>query len=124
MSTVAAPPNPLHTAMRMLLRSIDAAEWTVVEALFHPQAEYEVSGHLPLRGREAIMNYYRNVRPIRKGEHLVEGMAVEGTHGTCWGRFNATQKDGVEISVLFADIMTFEERKIRKRRVYYCMPSR
>lgn len=117
-----APPNPAHTAIRMLLRSIDVADWSVVEALFHREAEYEVSGHLPFRGRDAVMNYYRHGRPIRKGEHVIEAMAVEGNHGACWGRFNATQLDGTEISVLFADVMTFEDRKIRKRRVYYCQP--
>jgi ketosteroid isomerase-like protein len=119
----AAPVNPVHTAMRMLLRAIDAQEWTVVEALFHPQAEYEVSGCPPFRGREAIMNYYRHVRAIRRGEHLVEAMAAEGGYGACWGRFNATRTDGSELSVLFADIMTFEERRIRRRRVYYCEPG-
>lgn len=122
MATPATPANPAHTVMRMLLRAIDAADWMVVEALFHPQAEYEVGGHLPLRGRDAIMNYYRNLRQVRKGEHLLEGMIAEGGNGSCWGRFNATQTDGVEISVLFADVMTFEDRKIRKRRVYYCAP--
>lgn len=122
MVTPAVPANPAYTAMRMLLRAIDAADWHVVEALFHPQVEYEVGGHLPLRGREAVMSYYRNVRQIRKGEHLLEGMIAEGSHGTCWGRFNATRTDGAEISVLFADVMTFEDRKIRRRRVYYCAP--
>lgn len=117
------PPNPHHTIMRMLLRSIDAAEWTVVEALFHPQAEYEVSGQPPLRGREAIMNYYRHGRAIRKGEHLIESMVAEGNNGVCSGRFNATRTDGTELSVLFADSMQFEQNKIRKRRVYYCEPG-
>ena len=116
-------PNPTHTAMRMLLRAIDAGDWMVVEALFHPQAEYEVSGQRPMRGREAIINYYKNVRPIRKGEHLIESMTMDGNNGICWGRFNATRQDGTEISVLFADIMQFEQNKIRKRRVYYCEPK-
>lgn len=107
----------------MLLRAIDAADWMVVEALHHPQAEYEVSGQPPFRGREAIMNYYRHARLIRKGEHLVESMTTAGTHGVCWGRFNATRHDGTEISVLFADILQFEQNKIRKRRVYYCEPK-
>ncbi len=92
----------------------------VVESLFHPQAEYEVSGQRPMRGREAIMNYYRNVRAIRKGEHLIESMAAEGNNGVCWGRFNGTRLDGTEIGVLFSDVMQFEQNKIRKRRVYYC----
>ncbi len=109
--------------MRMLLRSIDTADWMVVESLFHPQAEYEVSGQKPMRGREAIMNYYKIVRDIRKGEHLIEAMIAEGGHGACWGRFNATRQDGIEISVLFADAMHFEQNKIKKRRVFYCEPK-
>ena len=115
--------SPVHTIMRMLLRAIDGADWIVVESLFHPQAEYAVSGHRPMRGRDAIMTYYKNVRAIRKGEHLIESMAAEGNSGVCWGRFNATRQDGKEISVLFADVMQFEQNKIRKRRVYYCEPN-
>ena len=115
--------DPTRTAMRMLLRSIDAGDWTVLEALFHPQVEYEVSGNLPLRGRDSVLNYYRNVRPVRRGEHLVEAMVVDGDTGICWGRFNATMKDGLETSILFADVMTFADRKIRKRRVYFCEPK-
>lgn len=120
---VAGPPNPHHTIMRMLLRSIDAAEWTVVEALFHPQAEYEVSGLPPMKGRDTIMNYYRHVRDVRKGEHIVEAMVAEGNHAACWGRFTATRADNSAFSVLFADTMEFEQAKIRKRRVYYCEPG-
>ena len=116
-------PNPVHTVMRLLLRAIDAADWMVVESLFHHQAEYEVSGQRPFRGRDGIMNYYRNVRSIRKGEHVIESMAAEGSNGICWGRFNAVSQDGTEISVLFADVMQFEQNKIRKRRVYYCEPK-
>jgi ketosteroid isomerase-like protein len=114
--------NPVHTIMRTLLRAIDAADWLVVESLLHPGAEYEVSGQRPIRGSDGIMNYYKNVRAIRKGEHLIESMAAEGNNGVCWGRFNATRQDGTEISVLFSDVMQFEQNKIRKRRVYYCEP--
>ncbi len=116
-------PNPIHTIMRMLLRAIDAADWGVVESLIHPQGDYEVSGYRPMRGRDAIMTYYKDVRPIRKGEHQIESMAVEGSNGVCWGRFNATRQDGMVISVPFADVMQFEQGKIRKRRVYYCEPK-
>jgi ketosteroid isomerase-like protein len=124
MSTSAPGPNPHHTIIRMLLRSIDAAEWTVVEALFHPQAEYEVSGHPVMKGREAIMNYYRHARDVRRGEHIVEAIVAEGKNAACWGRFTATRADNSAFSILFADTMQFEQAKIRKRRVYYCEPGR
>jgi ketosteroid isomerase-like protein len=116
-------PDPLQTPIRMLLRSIDSADWGVVEALLHPQTEYEVSGFLPFRGRDAVMTYYRTLRPIRKGEHIIESVVSDGTRAVVCGRFNGTRTDGLDFSILFADAMTFEEKKIRKRRVYYCEPK-
>lgn len=113
----------LRTAIKMLLRAVDEQDWGVLEALLHPQTEYEVSGFLPFRGRDSVMNYYRTVRPIRKGEHLVERIVVDGDYAVTWGRFNGVTNDGAEISILFADALTFENRKVRKRRVYYCEPK-
>lgn len=118
-----APPDPLQTAIKMLLRTIDSQDWGVVEALLHAQTEYEVSGFLPFRGRDAVMNYYKVLRPIRKGEHLIESSIIDGNRAVVWGRFAGTRKDGLDFSLLFADVMTFEDKKIRKRRVYYCEPK-
>jgi ketosteroid isomerase-like protein len=120
---MSAQNDPLRTVMRLLLRSIDSKDWGVVEALLHPATEYDVSGFVPFRGRDAVMNYYRNVRPVAQGEHIIESMMVDGDSGVCWGRFSGKLRDGEEISVWFADVMQFENRKIRKRRVYYCEPK-
>jgi ketosteroid isomerase-like protein len=116
-------PDPVKTAMRLFLRAIDEEDWGVVEALLHPAVEYDVSGFVPFRGRDAVMNYYRNVRPVAIGEHIIESILADGDSGACWGRFTGKRRDGAEISVWFADIMQFENRKIRRRRVYYCEPK-
>jgi ketosteroid isomerase-like protein len=112
--------DPLRTIMRMLLRSIDNNEWSVVEALLHPATEYEVSGYVPFKGRDTVLNYYKNVRPVSSGTHYIHSLLVEGDTGVCTGRFQAKTRDGKEMDVLFADVMTFENKKIRQRRVYYC----
>lgn len=113
-------PDPLHTAVKLFYRSLDAADWSVVEALLHPAAELEESGYLPFRGREAIMNFFRNVRPFDRGEHLLESMIADGDRVICWGRFTAKRRDGIEVSRLFAETLQLENRKIRRRRVYHC----
>jgi ketosteroid isomerase-like protein len=113
-------PDPTRTAIRMLFRAIDEADWGVVEALMHPAVEYEHTGFLPFRGRDAVMNYYRNVRPFTRGEHILESVTQEGDRVVCCGRFTGKRRDGLEISVLFADVIQFENRKIRRRRVYHC----
>lgn len=113
----------IKTAMRLFLRAIDGQDWSVLEALLHPAAEYEVSGYMPFRGRDNVLNYYRNIRLIARGEHIIESIVVEGDRGICWGRFVGRQRDGADITMLFADIMQFENRKVRKRRVYLCEPK-
>ena len=115
--------DPFRIPIKLLLNAIDRQEWMVMEALLHPQTEFEVSHFIPFRGRDSVLNYFRNLRSMRKSDHLIEGVAIEGNHGICWGRFNAASQDGTEISVLFADVMQFEQNKIRKRRVYYCEPK-
>jgi ketosteroid isomerase-like protein len=116
-------PEQRRTAVRMFLRAIDQQEWGVIEALMHPKVDYEVTGFIPFRGRDAVMNYYRNLRAVVKSEHLIESMLVDGESTVTWGRFNGKYKDGTDISVLFADVMVFDDRKITKRRVYYCEPK-
>jgi ketosteroid isomerase-like protein len=116
-------PDPLKMACKMLFRAIDEADWGVLEALLHPAAEHEESGFLPFRGRDAVMNFYRNVRPFARGEHIIEFIAQDGDRAVCWGRFLGKRRDGIEVSVLFADIIQFENRKVRKRRIYHCEPK-
>jgi len=116
-------PGTLDIPIKMLFRAIDETDWGVLEALMHPASEYEESGFLPFRGRDAVMNFYRNVRPFGRGEHIIESIAQDGDRVVCWGRFNGKRHDGIQVSVLFADIIQFENRKIRKRRVYHCEPK-
>jgi len=116
-------PGTLQIPIKMLFRAIDECDWGVLEALLHPASEYEESGFLPFRGRDAVMNFYRHVRPFQRGEHIIEAVTQDGDRVVCWGRFTGKHRDGAEVSVLFADIIQFENRKIRRRRVYHCEPK-
>lgn len=116
-------PDPVRLAIKMLYNAIDHEEWMVLEALLHPQTEFQVNNFVPFRGRDAVMNFYRNLRGMKKGEHLIEALAVDGSNGVCWGRFTGTKNDGLEISVLFAEVLTFEDKKIKRRREYHCVPK-
>lgn len=112
--------DPLRIPIKMLFNAIDSQEWKVLEALLHPQTEFLVSGFIPFRGRDAVINFYRTLRSVRKGEHLIESIVVDGDQAICWGRFNGTKNDGSEVSLLFADIITYEDKKIKRRSEYYC----
>lgn len=113
--------HPYQTIAKLLLRSIDQKDWNVVESLMHPKAKYEMSGYKPFMDRDAIMNYYRNLRPIATGEHYIESMMVGKEKAIVWGRFVGKKNDGYELLLMFADLMFFDEnKKIKQRRVYNC----
>jgi ketosteroid isomerase-like protein len=114
--------DPLKLATRMLFRAIDEADWPLLESLMHPASEYEESGFLPFRGRESVMNFYRNVRQFARSEHIIESVNQDGDRVICCGRFLGKRQDGVEVNLLFADVIQFENKKIRKRRAYRCEP--
>ena len=116
-------PDPLKLVTRMLYRAIDESDWSVLESLMHPACEHEESGFLPFRGRDAVVNFYRNVRPIARGEHIIEFVAQDGDRMFCCGRFVGKRRDGIEVSLLFADVIQFENRKIRRHRIYHCDPK-
>ena len=116
-------PDPIRLAIRILFNAVDHQEWSVLGALLLPQAELQVSNFIPFRGRDSALNYFRNLRSMKKSEHLMEGVAIEGAHGICWGRFTGTKNDGGDISYLFTDVLSFEDKKIRRWREYHCLPK-
>jgi len=112
--------HPFQTIAKLLLRSIDQKDWDVVSSLLHPKTKYEVSGYMPFIGRDAVMKYYQTIRPIESGEHFVESMMIGKDKAVCWGRFFGKNHGGLDVVIMFADIMIFEEKKIVQRRVYNC----
>lgn len=106
-----------------LLVAIDSEDWDSLSKLLHDDTLYEVTGFPRFQGRRAVLDYYENIRPIRVGVHTIESIVIEGDSGICCGHFAGTKKDGEKIDVLFADAMTFENFKIKSRRVYFCAPE-
>jgi ketosteroid isomerase-like protein len=116
-------PEPLQDTVRRFLRAVDEQDWKAVESLLHPSAEFEMPGQLPFRGRERVMGYYGSARPVVSSEHVLEAIIVDGNRAACWGRVTGQRKDGSEASILFTEVMQFEDGKIRRLRAYVCEPK-
>jgi ketosteroid isomerase-like protein len=117
-------PESLKNTIRRFLGAVDAQDWKAVESLLHPAAEFEMPGQLPFRGREKVMSYYTGAaRPVVSSEHNLEAIVVDGNRAACWGRVTGKRKDGSEASILFTEVMQFEDGKIRKLRAYVCEPK-
>jgi hypothetical protein len=69
------------------------------------------------------MDYYENTRQIISGTHLIESIISDGDRCVCCGNFVGVKKNDERIELLFADEITFENFKIKQRRVYFCQPT-
>jgi ketosteroid isomerase-like protein len=101
-----------------MFRAIDARDWDALGRHFHPNIRYERPGFPVLEGRDAVLQFYREVRQIH-GEHRAEGMAVDGTFGAQWGRFVGTKKDGTPVDVQYADTYVFADGLLKHRKSYF-----
>jgi ketosteroid isomerase-like protein len=113
-------PESLETTIVRFLRAVDDQDWGAVEAMLHPDAEFEMPALPPFRGRDRVMSYYRGARPVVSSEHVLESIVVDGERAACWGRVTGRRKDGSELSILFAEVMQFEDGRIRRLRAYIC----
>lgn len=106
-----------RAAMRAMLAAIDAEDWETLARLLHPNAVYVAPGGARFEGRGSVLDYYRAVRGIASGRHLVEGLLAEVDHAVSWGRFDGVRRDGSAVSLSFSDIVRFEDGLIRERRL-------
>lgn len=109
--------------VRQLFATIDARNWNELQRFLHTSIVYERPGYAPIIGLQSVRHFYENVRVVGMGEHLIEGVAVEGSRGACWGRFVGTKRDGLAIDERWADVYTFIEDKIATRRSHFFRPA-
>jgi ketosteroid isomerase-like protein len=106
-----------------LFETVDARRWSALGEVFHPDVVYERPGYEPLRGFEAVKDFYVNRRVIARGRHIIEGMAIENECGACWGRFEGAKHDDTPIDERWADVYTFADGRIRTRRSHFFRPA-
>jgi len=108
--------------VRWLFEAIDARQWDRLAEFFHPEIEYQRPGYDSLVGLEAVVRFYREVRVLASGNHQVTAIAIDGTHGACWGRYLGSRRDGTPVDIEFADCYEFEDGKIRRRKSFFYVP--
>ena len=113
----------IQGAIKALLVALDNEDWDSFAKLLDNDAVYEVSGYPRFEGKRAIMDYYENIRPIKSGTHIIESIFTDADKAVCCGKFSGLKKDGERIDLFFADEISFENFKIKQRRVYFCQPA-
>jgi ketosteroid isomerase-like protein len=100
---------------------IDDSDWDRLGRFFHPDLRYQRPGFPLLEGRDANLNFYRNVRSIR-GAHTFYNFAVTPDTGACWGRFVGHKTDGTPVDLQFADCYEFKDGLIWHRKSHFYTP--
>lgn len=113
----------LSTVITDLFHAIDARDWNAFGRIFHPEIVYDRPGYESFSGLERLLKFYRDERILASGSHYIEQIVIENNHGACWGRFIGLKKDGTPADVLFTDVYSFEQGRIKKRRSYFFRPA-
>jgi uncharacterized protein len=107
--------------LEAMFRIIDASDWDHLGRFFHPELVYDRPGFPLLEGRDANLNFYRNVRAIR-GVHSFYNFAIAPDTGACWGRFVGRKVDGQPVDLQFADCYEFRDGLIHRRKSHFYVP--
>src|SRR5438105_638319 len=92
------------TLIEELFRAVDTSDYAALMAIFHPAIVYERPGYAPCSGLDQLMHFYKDVRVIGSGKHIIEKIVADGDYAACWGQFMGVKKTGESISERFADV--------------------
>lgn len=98
---------------------VDADDIEGVLDLFAADAVYRRPGYEPLVGRDALADFYRHVRIISSGAHVVTHLVCGDDSVAVEGKFSGTLKDGSSSEVEFADFFVFAGPVFRTRTTYF-----
>jgi ketosteroid isomerase-like protein len=121
------------SVIRRMFECVDAADWERLSGCFHPEVRYERPGYPPLVGRDRLIRFYREERPIAESRHEIEGILLDGDlqsdgdratgSAAAWGEMTGKVIDGDPVAFRFAEIYGFADGVIRARRSYFFTPA-
>ncbi|PSP15245.1 ketosteroid isomerase [Halobacteriales archaeon QH_10_67_13] len=105
--------DPEATA-REYYETVDAGDYERLVELFAEDVRYDRPGQGVLEGRDRLLTFYREERPLENGSHEVHDVLVDGDRVAVRGRFTG-ELDGDRVAFGFADFHEFEDGLIARR---------
>ena len=104
--------------MHALLEAIDSENWDGLAAMLAPSSWYLAPGMRLYRGRDEIMAYYLETRPVASGVHRIERAIEAGDEAMAFGTFSGLDKRGAAIDLTFSDWAKFDGGLVTAREVF------
>jgi uncharacterized protein len=102
---------------------IDGCRWDELRSVLDETCVYSRPGYEPIVGLPEIERFYREVRVIGSGRHLVECVVADLGAAACWGTFQGRSRSGAELEEGFADTYRVRDGRITYRRTYFYRPA-
>ncbi|WP_243709764.1 nuclear transport factor 2 family protein [Micromonospora sp. 15K316] len=102
---------------------VDSGDVPALVDLFTDDVTYHRPGYQPIVGRDAFERFYRAVRMIREGEHIVDTLLADDAKVAVHGRFHGVLHDGKDVDLRFADFFVVEDDgRISRRDTFFFAP--
>lgn len=114
----------MEDLVRGYYRAVDSGEVERLLQFFDPSIRYVRPGFEIIQGMDDLRDFYNHVRPIRRGEHQISQVLIDGRSAAAHGEFIGVLHDGRSVAVGFADFMRIgPTNKIRERFTYFFAPA-
>ncbi len=106
-----------------MFRAIDSNAWHRLGEFFDRQVVYDRPGYPPIRGLDALVDFYANRRVIASGQHTIDRIIADDTSAVAIGEVDATLRDGRPAHVRFADTYRLKDGRIIHRHTFFDAPA-
>jgi uncharacterized protein len=110
------------TFLRDMFVAVDRQDWAGLADFYCDDCRYERPGFAPILNRQALLQFYADIRPIAAGEHRLIATLKDGDFLFATGVFSGTLKSGHSIQLQFADLYETRNQRIYKRKTFFYTP--
>ena len=102
-----------------MYRVVDDRAWEALTRFYSENCCYERPGFPLIVGRAGLLEFYRNVRPIKSGTHRLHAVLEDRESLCAVGLFSGVLRSGRRIELEFSDFYRMSSGLIACRKTYF-----
>lgn len=115
------PPN--RPWIDHFFQAIDSGNWDSLSELLADEVIYERPGYSPLVGKKVVLDFYKNIRIIKTGTHVVKEFIGSDAMLCYHGSFTGESHSGDQLSVDFCDFCNIKDGLLCYRKTFFYTAS-
>lgn len=112
-------PRQANELVTKLYQAVDTREARCLEPFLSPSVTFQLGNNPPVSGKEAVLEINASFfTSIAAMAHTIDRVWLQGARIICNGSVRYTRRDGSQLSIPFATILTTEGGIIEDYKVY------